>query len=355
MSATGADAKPRILGFDLARAAALIGMFAAHVGASGDRYPFGPQGRGWVWIAEGRSSALFAVLAGVTVTLIARGDRMGMRHAVLRICVRGAILIALGYALIQLHTPIAIVLMSLGLMMALATALLRLPTPWLVGASATFLVGGALIYPHVVGELDGIWVLESLTSPFYPAMSWLGYVTAGMAIGRLDMGTMRVPARLAGLGVALTIAGYGMGRAFGAGLPWRMDEGPEWASIHEHSYTVFELVGNTGVALVIIGICGVIARPHPIMRPALAFGSMSLTVYTAHLLVIWWQGEKVVWEPTNSFFVALTVGLMAFAFLWNRWLGRGPLERAVTWASSRAADGLVALGTAAKARVWAAR
>lgn len=337
----GASASPRIVAFDLARAAALIGMFAAHVAASGDRYPFGSQTRGWVWIAEGRSSALFAVLAGVAVTLIARGDKAGLWHAAARIWVRGALLIGLGYALVKLDTPIAIVLMSLGLMMALSTALLRAPTVALAGASAVFLVGGALLYWHVEGALDGIWVLESLTAFYYPAMSWLGYVTAGMLVGRLDVRKPRTAGLLVATGLGLIVAGYGSGRAFGAALPWRMEEGPEWASIHEHAYTVFELVGNTGVALLIIGVCALIARPLPLLRPALAFGSMSLTVYTAHLLAIWWEGDEVVWEPSNAFFVALTLGLMTFAFLWNRWLGRGPLERLVTWASGAGADALL--------------
>jgi uncharacterized membrane protein len=70
----GAGAGPsmgRPLGVDLARALAVFGMFAVHVGpieaAPGDV-------GGWLRsLSEGRASALFAMLAGFSLMLIAGG------------------------------------------------------------------------------------------------------------------------------------------------------------------------------------------------------------------------------------------------------------------------------------------
>ena len=56
---------PRLVGLDVARALAVLGMFAAHT-APGS----------WLYtIAEGRAAALFAVLAGVSIALMSGGSQ----------------------------------------------------------------------------------------------------------------------------------------------------------------------------------------------------------------------------------------------------------------------------------------
>src|SRR5690606_11520134 len=56
----------RIDGLDLARGLAVLGMFVAHVGTAGNAYPPTEVGQ----LADGRSAALFALLAGVSVALL---------------------------------------------------------------------------------------------------------------------------------------------------------------------------------------------------------------------------------------------------------------------------------------------
>ncbi|BDZ43068.1 hypothetical protein GCM10025865_23670 [Paraoerskovia sediminicola] len=58
----------RLVGLDVARGLAVLGMFAAHVGVVE-----GARGAGWLTIADGRSSILFAVVAGISIALVTGG------------------------------------------------------------------------------------------------------------------------------------------------------------------------------------------------------------------------------------------------------------------------------------------
>ncbi|MEK8171982.1 hypothetical protein NKH77_29430 [Streptomyces sp. M19] len=67
-AAPPAPSVARLVGLDLARGLAVFGMYAAHVGPDPDR----GGAVGWLMeLSHGRSSALFAVLAGVSLVIIA--------------------------------------------------------------------------------------------------------------------------------------------------------------------------------------------------------------------------------------------------------------------------------------------
>jgi hypothetical protein len=65
---------------------------------------------------------------------------------------------------------------------------------------------------------------------------------------------------------------------------------------------------------------------------------MSLSTYTAHIVVIAVVGGQMVWRPSNVSFAVLTLSLMAAATVWRAFLGPGPLERLLTTASTNTAD-----------------
>lgn len=333
--------KGRIAGLDLARALALIGMFAAHIGDSGTRGG-DADGWRWLWIADGRASAIFAVLAGVTVSLLAAKDAAGPGHAAARVAARGILLMGAGYAVGALGTPVDVILTNLGLMFVLVVPLMRLRPPALLAAAAVALTIGSFAARQLSDRLDGWPVIEKLVSAHYPAIAWAGYVLVGMAVGKIRLGH---PAglRLAWIGAGAAVAAYGAGIALRGAAPWDGSypvetAGAAWASAAPHSNTTFELVGNAGIAVLAIGLCVAWARPTRWLFPLLAFGSMSLTMYTAHVLVIAAVGDSIVWQPSNVALVVMTLVLTATATLWRTWRGAGPLERLVTIASTRVAD-----------------
>ena len=319
-------------------------MFAAHIGDAGTRGS-DTDGWRWLWIADGRSSAIFAVLAGITVSLLAAKDLAGPAHAAARVATRGALLMAAGYLLDALGTPVDVILTNLGLMFVLVIPLMRLRPPLLLAASVAAATIGSFVARQETDRLDGWPVIEKLVSEHYPAIAWAGYVLVGMAVGKLDIQAHRTALGLTCGGAVTAVASYGLGILWGGATPWsdvgaRSPVGAAWASVAPHSTTTFEIIGNAGVALAVIGACVAAARPSLGLLPLLSFGSMSLTMYTAHVLIIAAVGSAIVWEPSNEAFVVTTLALVAVATVWRVVAGSGPLERLVTRASTAVADAL---------------
>ncbi len=329
----------------------MLGMVAAHVGNDGKRATLTGEWS-WLWVSHGVPSALFAILAGVSMTLMltARGTvawesvgRERLRATRIRIAARAAILIPLGYALSGLGTPVVVILANLGVMFLLALPLLKAPT-WLLATLGGLCVAvGGWAARGLAEVMPDLPVIDMLWGEHYPAIAWMGYICAGLIVGRLSMASLRTVWMLlaAGLG-ALVVANrlLQLGRWEG----WDMS-GP-WMDQEPHSYSPVEMLSNLGVGLGVIALCLVIAYPGHgtvgrVLRaatwPVAAVGTMALTAYVAHLLVIALVGYEMVWEPTNQALVALWLALIAACSLWRWRLGAGPLERVLTIASAAAA------------------
>jgi len=108
------DRRPpgRVVGLDVARALAVFGMFGAHVGVVADDVGLSPAT--WSGVVNGRSSILFAVLAGISLALMSgRTVPVGgddLVRARTRILVRAAWVFAIGGALEALGTEIDVIL-----------------------------------------------------------------------------------------------------------------------------------------------------------------------------------------------------------------------------------------------------
>ncbi|WP_062464402.1 heparan-alpha-glucosaminide N-acetyltransferase domain-containing protein [Demequina soli] len=329
----------RVAGLDVARGLAVLGMVAAHVGADGER----GDGEPWPWLvaAHGRPSALFAVLAGVTMSLMlahagGRHDARAVRRTRARVATRAGLLVLLGGILVTLSTGVDIILVNLGLMMLMALPLLRAPS-WvlLAGAGLALAVGRVVV---LAVRPDGWWetmpVVGRLWSLHYPALAWIGYVLLGVAVGRLALTSGRVQAWLAAAGLSVALATVTVSLVAGGG---------EVTGLVAHSYTPVEMTHNAGVAVAVIAACCWAApRARTLLSPVEALGSMALTAYTVQVIVIAFVGSAMVYEPSNVALVALEAALLAGAWAWRRvGLGQGPLERVLTVASDAAGDSAV--------------
>jgi uncharacterized membrane protein YeiB len=114
-----------------------------------------------------------------------------------------------------------------------------------------------------------------------------------------------------------------------------------WLSGAEpHSGTTFELVGSCGFAVLAIAACLVVADRLPLLTaPLRAVGALALSVYTAQIVVLW---ALLAVDPTGvegvGVWLLFVLCALVGAGLWRWKLGRGPLERLLTWSSTRAAD-----------------
>ena len=368
---TPAPRKPRISGVDVARSVAILGMLIAHLGTG--HHPAGGWGEQWMWIFDGRSSALFATLAGVSIALMSRRarslgpvpplgpgplppQRIAWRSVRVKIAVRAAILIPVGIVLQALGTPVVIILPTYAVLFFMALPVLRLSSRWLLGIAALAVVVGSFVVlglrevttgtvePSMVGFGLGI---GELVWGYYPALVWIGYLLVGLVMGRGDLASPRYAALLVGLGTLVAAAGYGLGTlgqrvwADAAYAPDYLFWPDVLVSTEPHSTSPFEVAGNIGVAVAVTGLCLLLTTPRlgaAALWPLASTGAMSLTVYTIQIIVIAALGPYAVFSPaSNTPLVVLALASIAFACVWRLVLGQGPLERVLKAASDSAA------------------
>ncbi|MBA4864277.1 DUF1624 domain-containing protein [Streptomyces sp. PSKA54] len=376
-SVFGAPSAGRLVGIDLARGLAILGMYAAHIGP--DPSVGGPVGR-LMEVTRGRSSALFALLAGFSLIILTgrpepRTGRAG-RQAVGRVLTRSAVLIALGYALAALDTPVDVILAFYGLIFVLVLPLYRLRA----GALALIAAATALIMPQILYLLrtavdGGTWadvviardplarltgsdgVVELFVTGEYPVLTWLSFVIAGMAVARLDLTRPGVHAKIAQSGGALAVLGYGgswlalhlikgaqatvsatTDGGSAASAWWSDSVGepvtstPYWLLVAApHSQTTWSILGNTGVALMVLAACLAAvdrsARLRWMATPVIVVGSISLTAYVGHIIAI--RALRIEDLPESaalSALVGFAAAAMLLALAWTRVFKRGPLE-----------------------------
>ncbi|MGY4999175.1 DUF418 domain-containing protein [Streptomyces sp. 900105245] len=385
--APAAPSTGRLVGIDLARGLAVLGMYSVHVGP--DPAVGGPVGF-LVECARGRSSALFALLAGFSLVIITgrprpRTGRAG-RQAVARVAIRAAVLVAMGYVLTALDTEVDVILSFYGVLFLAVLPLYRLRA----GTLALIAAAGALILPQILyvirQSIDGgdwgdtviAWdplarltdtdgLIELLFTGPYPVLTWIPFLVAGMAVARLDLTRTGVRLRLALAGGALAVLGHGgswlalhtvpgalpaVAAATDGGSPasaWWSDTvgSPDdrtplaWLLVAApHSQTTFAVIGDTGVALLVLAGCLTVAERLPrvnrLTRPIAAVGMTALTVYVLHVVALWllldvWyvpavDGDGMSELPVLLAFVAAAALL---ATLWTHHFRRGPLEHAM--------------------------
>ncbi|PWD49382.1 hypothetical protein C8046_00230 [Serinibacter arcticus] len=360
-TARTAAPRRRISGVDVARSVAILGMLVAHLGTGHDNRG-GGWGEQWMWIFDGRSSALFATLAGVGIALMTRStahdDRLGWRRVRTKIAVRAVILFGVGFGLQLLGTPVVVILTSYAVMFLMALPVLRLRSGWLLGLAGVAVVLGPVVALGLRQSLTGtvqpsvvfLWegpLIGELVLGYYPVVVWIAYLLVGIVVGRGALASRRYAAALLGGGALVAAAAYGVGASLSSGTgsstgPFDVLFWPDaLLSVEPHANSGFDVVGNLGVAVAVLGLC-LLATSGRVgelaLWPLAATGSMSLTIYSAQLVVIAVLGSDAVYYPaSNGPLLALALGSIAFACLWRATLGQGPLERLLKAASDGAA------------------
>jgi len=323
---------PRLVGVDLARGLAVIGMFVAHAIPRADESEL---------LADGRSSMLFATLAGISLGIMTGRDRPLARGArsdrVVGILLRAVLLFLLGVALSSLGSGIAIILDYYAVMFVLLVPLLFAPRRVLAGVALASVVGMPVIASAVAaspappGTLRDL-AAEYLLTGYYPALPWLFLLLGGLVAARSGLHRPRTQVGMMSAGAALSVLGYGAA----ALLPG--------VSAEAHSDSTAELLGSGGLALVVTGALLWLTSPdrgaagrgiRTALSPLEATGSMALSVYTLQILALALVSDLAesgadIDYPGWPLLIGLIAGALVFATLWRRFLGRGPLERLLT-------------------------
>ena len=375
--------RSRLLGVDAARGVALFGMIAVH-----SLYAADAAGRPtWSFtIFQGRAAALFAVLTGVGIAFLTGRRRVrltdGTGHVAalaVRALVIGAIGLGLGYTDASLA---AVILPSYAVMFLLAIPLVFLPT-WLVAFTGLAVAAGApalrqILLPqmpeptyenpgfaHLVGDAGRLLTELSVTGE-YPAIAWLAYLCAGLVIGRLILTRLKVIFSLLLTGLTLAVAApvaswvllhryeglrqiwsaqpkSGLSPAETAELLTFGGDGSTptstwwWLAVDApHTTTPLDLVGTTGAAtatLAVLLLAARVAWPRPrrviraLLIPLAVAGSMTLTIYTAHIMFI---NSNLDNFTAMTGYLVQVLAILLLGTAWSATAGRGPLEGLVT-------------------------
>lgn len=363
----------------MARCLALLGMVATHVldARAADGSLATAQ-----WLAGGRASALFAVLAGVSIALVTgrqepfRGRRRA--RASVGLVVRALLVAGVGLALGVLDSGIAVILTYYGLLFVLALPFLGLRAPALAGLAAAWTVAAPVV-SHVIRprlpergfdsptpsqllEDPGGLLAELTFTGYYPAVPWLAYLLVGLALGRLDLTSRRTAALLASAGAVLATAttlasrfltakpsvqeallsdATGPDRDAGAlldriasGMFGTTPTGGAWEwllVVAPHTATPFDLAQTIGSSLLVLGTALLVVGamgPTTTTATAVLFGAgtMTLTLYSLHVAVV---GTEVAPEGLRESYLFHVMLLLGLGLVLTGAGLRGPLELVV--------------------------
>ena len=299
-------------------------------------------------LVDGRSSILFACIAGMSLALMTGGATPSTVAALrkisrMRLVIRASLLLAVGLLLTVLSPPLAVILDDYGLWFLLLIPLLFLKRRWLAVACGLVIVLGPLLLAAVndaiaadpvFDETDQVlyWLGEWWVTGAYPAVEWVAFPIAGIAIARSDLRRTSTRASMLVGGALVSIVGYGSA----ALIPG--------VTAEAHSGTAAEILGSGGFAVAVVGLLllivdgnGRVSRTiRALLWPVSAAGSMPLTIYTSHVIgmaiasrvATAVSGEDRDYAPW--LLPLMIAGALILGSVLRATIGAGPLERLVS-------------------------
>lgn len=326
-------------------------------------------------VTQGRASVLFALLAGIAVTLASGGaGRFGKDQTAKdtqedgknyvparspgKLLLRAALLLPLGLWLQRLDHGALVILQYYALYFVLAAALLDASSRVLFRGAAAALIGGPMVYllfatgvpawfeagPATLSDPAAKVARDLVISGDYPLITWAAPLLLGMWLGRLDLGSALVQKRLLAGGAAMALAAAAASHAAPGLLASQITTGPRNPQIQEflftgepHSQSILWMASALGSACLVLGAALVLAASLPRAAwPLEATGQLALSVYVTHLIAIDLTGgllDRTQVLDAVAAVAAFMAAAAVFSVLWRIFAKRGPLETllAVSW------------------------
>lgn len=286
----------RFDGIDLARGLAIVGMVFAHLGPTG--FDGGVVADYTSTAFAGYPSALFAVLAGVSLGLFhERGadDPVRTRLATL---VRGVILLVAGTLMSMVQSTIAIVLSTIAVIYLLLFWLPRCKT-WVIAVIIAVLAAVSSVGFVLV---DLVPFGFELFMPPYPVLAWLTYGAVGVLVHRFLVGNTKAQAIAVVPALLLAAVGFVIRVNNAAVFPYdpladytepQFDKEPLvqlllTQSFEPHTGMFGDLLASITCAIAVICLCCLLCQvrwANILAYPLRAVGAMALTTYVAHVFI----------------------------------------------------------------------
>lgn len=348
----------RVIGFDVARSLAILGMIVVHfslVGAADRTRP--------AWLAsvlallDGRASAVFIILAGIGITLMSRkaassSDSRALWGVRRTLFLRGLFLLLLGY--INLTIWSGDILRIYGVSLLFAAVVVTWPDRallWLAGAFefvfVVFLLLGdfdrnwdwnTLTY-HNLWTPDGIW-RNLFFDGFRSVFPWTGMLLYGVWLGRLNLVDTRTNRRVIIAAVGSLIGAEIVSKALvywsthSGQASWDVPTARFFFGTESMPALPLFLLSAGGLATAVIALFVRLTTKYPgrLWSPFVATGQMALTWYCGHIVI--GLGTLVAFDRgnTESLPVAAALGVSFFllavitSLIWKSIVRHGPLE-----------------------------
>ena len=354
---TALPMKDRIIGIDVARAVAVIGMIIVNY-----KVVLGDHGEGWVKsfanVFDGKAAATFVMLAGVGLALMTNAalrnnDTQKLRLARVRIAKRALFLFIVGLSYIIIWP--ADILHFYGIYMLVILLILRSSEKIIVGAALTLI----LVYPLLLSlwNYETGWNFDTLDYPdfwtfngffrniflngFHPVIPWTSFMLFGFWFGKQDLQDNNFLQKAfwisASTFVALQILSY-------VSIIWLSAGDDQTASalrdiIGTHPMPPLPIYMFNGIAIATVVLSGsiIIGKRFSANKILLALyktGQLSLTFYVAHVIIGMGVIETINPNKMGLYPIEFSVGYalvfcllcVLFASYWLPTRNSGPVE-----------------------------
>jgi len=349
----------RILGYDLARAAAFFGMLVVNFSVLMGSGSAAPNWLDWLTeVIRGRPAATFVVLAGVGLSLLSKSvhlskDRVDLNRKRSTLLKRSLFLLVIGLFNFFI-SPISDIIHFYAFYIALGACLLTVSNVslWLLTGLTIicrplFFIAFSFVKSWELNSLAdaSFWNLQGIIGHIFfngcfPVIPWMAFITVGMWLGRQDFSDRALSTKIlfAGIGAvacAESFSKVGMylfsSAQAGAGLEKLL---PFFQIVSWDPMPLF-MISAMGTALVVIALIMKVADKYgntPWVLPFASVGQTTLTLYVTHTIVgsilLWILEEFDLDPPLFSLWASLFFYLVALFFSqnWLKRFRRGPLE-----------------------------
>lgn len=349
---------PRLIGLDVARAIALIGVVVMNYVGVMYEIDFAPSFLErlldpFTGVLSTRFAATFVVVAGISLTLLSDRARHGdadARHEMrLRLARRGVLLLVVGYFL-DFHWP-GTILFYYGAYFLIATMLFALSSRWLVAVGTVSAVVATTLRTILnwryenghydqwadsthIGSLRDLAV-RTFIDYTHPVFPWLTYLCAGMIIGRHFATFAQWRWRVASVCIGVVVGVYSAASILDA--THSRENSIVWSLTSMHTFERSLPHTATTLAIAVLAVIVIVSAAErfsssSVVVPFQRAGQLTLSLYLLHVLVYYvfveWTGWITLSSVTAALVFALAYWVVAIALgsWWHHRIGRGPAE-----------------------------
>jgi uncharacterized membrane protein YeiB len=349
--------KERVIGIDIARALAVIGMIIVNF-----KVVLGENGLYWVKsfasVFEGKAAATFVVLAGIglafmTNSALKNNDSFKLKTAQIRIAKRALFLFVIGLSYIVIWP--ADILHFYGIYMLVILLLLKSSQKGILIAA----IGLILLYPLLIGlwnyetgwdfsTLDYLdfWTLNGFVrnlffNGFHPVIPWTSFMLFGFWFGKQDLKNEQFVKKAFWISsiafILIQVLSHYSIVALSQGNQQTLTELTEIIGTNPMPPLPVYMFNGIAIAISVITACILIGKRFPTHKIVTALnktGQLALTFYVAHVIIGMGIIEAINPAKIGTYPVEFSVAYalvfslfcVIFAVVWLKNKKSGPLE-----------------------------